>query len=303
MERHDRAVENQVGRAGDDERAYLLRVAQRVLGGRDGAEDVVQEAFGRLVRADPATITDERGWLTVVVRNIAIDRVRSAHSRHESTSEHALDAASSGIDPADRVTLDDQVQRALAVILDTLSPPERTAFVLHDIFGFAFTEVAQIVGRTPAACRQLASRARRSIRADAPSLDAVPIEAARPATSLVAERFIAACEGGDLAELMAVLDPDVSGFASVLEREPFVETAGRDTVSTRLLQLFGPSTARHMVPIRIEQRDGVVVLESGRVRAVVVLDVVGERIHHIHSYVKLGPPVAVTSHPGTRDLR
>ena len=279
MERH----EGPIHETWEAERPYLLRVAQRVLGGRDGAEDVVQEALGRLVRADLDTITDGRGWLTVVVRNIAIDRVRSAHSRHESTGEPALDTATSGVDPADRVTLDDQVQRALAVVLDRLSPAERTAFVLHDIFGFAFAEVAQIVGRTPAACRQLASRARRSIRSDSPPLESAPTTA----PSLVTERFIAACEGGDLAELMAVLDPDVSGFASVLEREPFVETVGRDIVSKRLLQLFGPSSGRHMVPIRIEDRDGAIVVERGRVRAVVVLELVDDRIHHIDSYVKL----------------
>jgi RNA polymerase sigma-70 factor (ECF subfamily) len=286
VERHDNSKDT-----GDDmweaERPYLLRVAQRVLGGRDGAEDVVQEALGRLVRADVDAITDVRGWLTVVVRNVAIDRVRSAHSRHESTGDDALGTASSGVDPADRVTLDDQVQRALAVVLDRLSPPERTAFVLHDIFGFSFAEVAQIVGRAPAACRQLASRARRSIRTDSPPLESSPAAAQSSSASIVTERFIAACEGGDLNELMAVLDPDVSGLAAVLERGPFVETVGRDTVSTRLLQLFGPSSERRMVPIRIEDREGVIVIDRGRVRSVIILELVDNRIHHIDSYVKL----------------
>jgi len=265
------------------DRTYLLRVAERVLGGRDGAEDVVQEALGRLVRADSDAIADVRGWLTVVVRNIAIDRVRSAHFRHESTGDSALETAPGGVDPADRVTLDDQVQRALAVVLDRLSPSERTAFVLHDIFGFAFTEVAQIVGRTPAACRQLASRARRSIRSDSPPVATASITA----PSLVTERFIAACEGGNLADLMAVLDPDVAGLASILERGPFVETIGRDAVSTRLLQLFGPSSDRHMVAVRIEDREGVIVVDRGRVRSVILLDLVDDRIHHIESYIKL----------------
>jgi len=290
MERHDNSKDTG-GDTGDDtweaERPYLLRVAQRVLDGRDGAEDVVQEALGRLVRADVDAITDVRGWLTVVVRNIAIDRVRSAHSRHESAGDDALGTASSGIDPADRVTLDDQVQRALAVVLDRLSPPERTAFVLHDIFGFSFAEVAQIVGRAPAACRQLASRARRSIRADSPALESSSAVVPSASASIVTERFIAACEGGDISELMSVLDPDVSGLASVLERGPFVEAIGRDMVSTRLLQLFGPSSERRMVPVRIEDREGVVVVDRGRVRSVIVLELVANRIHHIDSYVKL----------------
>ena len=291
MERHDQPIEN-VSPNNDEEtweaeRPYLLRVAQRVLGGRDGAEDVVQEALGRLVRADLETITDVRGWLTVVVRNISIDRVRSAHSRHESTGDDALITAAGGADPADRVTLDDQVQRALAVVLDRLSPPERTAFVLHDIFGFSFAEVAQIVGRTPAACRQLASRARRSIRTESLPLEAVSVVVPSASTSIVTERFIAACEGGDLSELMAVLDPDVAGLATVLERGPFVEAVGREMVSTRLLQLFGPSSERRMLPIRIEDREGVLVIDRGRVRSVIVLELVDDRIHHIESYVKL----------------
>lgn len=287
MERDDKSIDelNEVWAA---ERPYLLRVAQRVLEGRDGAEDVVQEALGRLVRAD--AISDVRGWLTVVVRNIAIDRVRSAHSRHETGGDQALGLAAGGVDPVDRVTLDDQVQRALAIVLDRLSPPERTAFVLHDIFGFSFIEVGQIVGRTPAACRQLASRARRSIRSDSPALTpASPASPTSPSqsTSVVTERFIAACEGGDLAALMAVLDPDVAGLAAVLEGGRFAETVGRDTVSRRLLQLFGPSSERRMVPIRVEDREAVIVIDRGRVRAVVVLDLVDDRIHHIDSYVKL----------------
>ena len=194
MERDDNSIDA-LNDAWEAERPYLLRVAQRVLDGRDGAEDVVQEALSRLVRADADAIDDVRGWLTVVVRNIAIDRVRSAHSRHETGGDQALGLAAGGVDPVDRVTLDDQVQRALAVVLDRLSPPERTAFVLHDIFGFSFNEVAQIVGRTSAACRQLASRARRTIRSDSPAI--APASPAPPnqSTSVVTERFIAACEG------------------------------------------------------------------------------------------------------------
>ena len=287
MERHGEPIERVDDETWEAERPYLLRVAQRVLGGRDGAEDVVQEALGRLVRADLDVITDVRGWLTVVVRNIAIDRVRSAHARHESAGDDALGTAASGVDPADRVTLDDQVQRALAVVLDRLSPPERTAFVLHDIFGFSFVEVAQIVGRTAAACRQLASRARRTIRSDSPPLESSAAATPSLSASIVTERFIAACEGGDLNELMSVLDPDVAGLAAVLDGGQFSETIGRDAVSHRLLQLFGPTSERRMVPIRIEDRDGVIVIDRGRVRSVIVLDLVDDRIHHIDSYIKL----------------
>ena len=153
-----------------DDRDRMLQLARRMLGDSTEAEDVVQEAFGRLARVDLDELNDVQGWLAVVVRRLCLDRIRSARFRHESTTLSSLpDGVISlppelAADPADRVTLDDQVQLALAVVLDRLSPAERTAFVLHDIFGFPYAAVGETVGRSTAACRQLASRARRAIR-------------------------------------------------------------------------------------------------------------------------------------------
>src|SRR5262245_60157670 len=158
-----------------------------MLGDRVEAEDVVQEAFARLHRVEDGDIDDVRAWMTVVVRRLCIDRIRSARQRRElpvdANDELTLDTAEraplfregGSDDPADRVTLDDEVQLALAVVLDRLTPAERTSYVLHEVFGYPFDAVAEIVGRTPSACRQLASRARRAIRSgdDAPTSPAI----------------------------------------------------------------------------------------------------------------------------------
>ena len=147
------------------DRGRMVGLARRTLGDAAEAEDVVQEAFGRLARVDLDELEDVSGWLAVVVRRLCLDRIRSAHFRHESVTLGVLpDGVISlppelAADPADRITLDDQVQLALAVVLDRLSPAERTAFVLHDIFGFPYAAVGEVVGRSTAACRQLASRA------------------------------------------------------------------------------------------------------------------------------------------------
>jgi RNA polymerase sigma-70 factor (ECF subfamily) len=185
-------------------------------------------------------------------------------------------------DPADRVTLDDQVQLALAVVLDRLTPAERTAFVLHDVFGFSFETVAEIVGRTPAACRQLASRARRSVRADdGPRPDHPDVVRHR----IVAERFIAACAGGDIGELMSLLDPDVAGEATLVGRGPLVTVVGRPEVAQRLLGLFGPATDTLLVPFPLEQGPGVIAFVHGRLAALVRLDLEAGVVDHISSFV------------------
>jgi RNA polymerase sigma-70 factor, ECF subfamily len=136
------------------ERSYLISMAARMLHTGAGAEDVVQEAFGRLARVDVAQIHDVRGWLMVVVRRLCLDEINSAHARRDSTPGWLAEddtpvGGQQPIDPADRVTLDDQVQLALALVLDCLTPAERTAFVLHDVFGFPFDTVGHLVGRTP----------------------------------------------------------------------------------------------------------------------------------------------------------
>ena len=275
-----------------ENRDFLLGMAARMLGDRAEAEDVIQDAFGRLMRIDLEEIDEPRGWLTVVVRRLCLDRIRSAHTRHESAAGASIPEGDSPVqarratDPADRVTLDDQVQLALAVVLDRLSPAERTAFVLHDVFGFPFDAVAEIVGRTPTACRQLASRARRSIRTEA---DPVRPKAQNAEQRALAERFIAACAGGDITELMAVLDADIEGDARLLHHGPLVHVAGRPAVAQRLLGMFGPGTDTTLVPVGIEGSAGVVAYMHGRVAAVIRLDASNGLIHHIQSFVS--PPL------------
>jgi RNA polymerase sigma-70 factor (ECF subfamily) len=271
-----------------DDHGYLLERAARMLGDRAEAEDIVQEAFGRLARVDLDEIVDVRGWLAVVVRRLCLDRIGAAHSRRESAvggmladGSVPLRAGSDG-DPADRITLDEQVQRALAFVLDRLTPAERTAFVLHDVFGFDFNEIAQIVGRTPVACRQLASRARRSIRTGDASVEP-DVEVARH--RLLAERFIAACAGGDISALMEVLDPDVVGEATLFGHGPLVRLEGRPAVMQRLLGMFGPGTDSLLVPLPVERAPGVIVFAHGRLAAVVRLDETDNVIRHLKSFV------------------
>jgi RNA polymerase sigma-70 factor (ECF subfamily) len=152
-------------------RRRVLDVAYRMLGSVHDAEDVVQEAYSRLLAIDVEALDDVRGWLVTVTSRLCIDRLR-AHERVKRAyvgpwlPEPIVDAASADVDLADRITLDDTVRMALMVVLEQLSPAERAAFVLHDIFSVDFDTVAELVGRSPQACRQLASRARRRIEAD-----------------------------------------------------------------------------------------------------------------------------------------
>ena len=188
------------------DRAFLTGQAQRIVSSRAEAEDVVQDAFGRLARSHVDAIDDLRGWLTVVVRRLSLDRVRSAYVRREVAGEPGDAATPPGgdADPADRVTLDDQVTRALGVVLERLTPAERTAFVLHDVFDMPFGEVAEVVGRTPEAVRQLATRARRHVKRERPHL-----EVSRDEHDCAVRAFAQAVAEGDLEGLVAVLDPDV----------------------------------------------------------------------------------------------
>jgi RNA polymerase sigma-70 factor (ECF subfamily) len=284
MDRDTRAPEIDV--LWREHQAPLRSIAARILHDGREAEDVVQEAFARLARRDVAGIDDVRGWLTVVVRRLCLDRLRSAYTRHESPTTGVLADAlptGAGVDPADRVTLDDQVQLALAMVLDRLTPAERTAFVLHDVFGFPFDAIAEIVGRSAGACRQLARRARASIRSAGPPAS---VDVRDAAHRELTERFIAACSGGDLGELMTLLDPDVSGEA-VLHGYGVVghPVKGRDVVARRLLEFFGPTSGTTLVPVPIVGRPGFVALDRSGVGVVVRLDERDGLVHLIHSYI------------------
>ncbi len=259
----------------------LVARATRILADRASAEDVVQEAFRRLSGVPIDEINDVGGWLAVVVRRLCLNRLHAASVRHEAIG--AETTVVSDADPADRVTLDDEVQAALALVLETLTPAERTAFVLHDVFGFPFDAIAAIVGRSPTAVRQLASRARRSIRQDAEPDGAVVTEPTRHAA--VVERFIAACSGGNIAELVSVLDPDVDGHAELIGFGTIADSANRPDIAQRLIGLFGPGTDSVLVPVTLEGDTAVVVYAWGRLAALVRLEHEHDTIHHIRAFV------------------
>lgn len=190
-------------------RSHLLRVAYATTGSLAEAEDVVQEAWLRLERLDdPGEIRDLRAWLTTTASRLALDALGSARARRERyvgpwLPEPLVEDLSAD-DPADRVTLDESVSMALLVVLERLSAAERSAFLLHDVFGLSFEEVAEVVGRTPAAVRQLASRARRHVEDGRPRFPPTREEQTQLVTA-----FAIACAEGDLEALMAILDPDV----------------------------------------------------------------------------------------------
>ncbi|GAA1527356.1 RNA polymerase sigma-70 factor [Actinomadura kijaniata] len=203
-----RDAEELLARAFEDNRPRLLRVAYTMTGSLVEAEDCVQEAWLRLRGLDdPGSVRDLAAWLTTTVSRLALDVLGSARARREEyvgtwLPEPLVETRTH--DPADRVTLDESVSMALLVVLERLSPAERTAFVLHDVFSVPFSEIAEVVGRSPAAVRQLASRARRQVESGRPRTPATEAEQ----RELVAA-FMAACQEGDLPGLIALLDRDV----------------------------------------------------------------------------------------------
>src|SRR3989449_5077807 len=205
-----------VTQAWSDHHGFLLDVAYRLLGSYTEAEDLVQEAFTKLLRTDIDPIEDVRAWLVVVVSRLCLDQLRSARARREAYVgpwfPEPLIHSDEMSDPADIVTMDESVRMALLIVLERMSPAERVVFVLHDVFDFPFEKVAPMVKKSPAACRQLASRARRRVNEEAasPRFAIDPQEQRRGV-----DAFIAACAGGNLEALPPLLDPSVVGGGDV----------------------------------------------------------------------------------------
>lgn len=279
------SITNRIAAAWRADRTYLVAIASRILTDPIEAEDVVQDAFARLAVQRVEEIQDLRAGLIVVVRRLALDRLGSAHRRRSTPSDpHTMGSAgpeAQAPDPADRVTLDDEVRRALAVVLEQLSPAERATFLLHDVFGIPFERIAEFVGRTPSACRQVASRARRSIRDSEPS---APRRAPDPDLQAVLERFIAACAGGDLEALARTLHPDVSGWATVDGRRVGF-AAGIDTVAERLLFFLGPRSGWLLSPLPLDDGMAVVATRKGEPVAIARLDISDGLIQALHTVV------------------
>jgi RNA polymerase sigma-70 factor (ECF subfamily) len=192
----------------EENRAHLRAVAYRMLGSPGEADDAVQEAWLRLSRSDTSGVENLGGWLTTVVARVSLDMLRSRKSRREETLDAHVHGPvaipADGTDPEQEALLADSVGLALLVVLDTLTPAERLAFVLHDMFAVPFDEIAAIVARSPAAARQLASRARRRVQGAATVPDADLTRQRR-----VVDAFLAASRDGDFDALLALLDPDV----------------------------------------------------------------------------------------------
>jgi RNA polymerase sigma factor (sigma-70 family) len=192
----------------EEHRAHLRAVAYRMLGSLSEADDAVQEAWLRLSRTDTSQVENLGGWLTTVVARVSLNMLRSRKVRREEPLDvHLPDPIvdrADGIDPEHEALLADSVGLALLVVLETLSPPERLAFVLHDIFGMPFDQIAPIVDRSPEAARQLASRARRRVQGE----KTVP-DADLGTQREVVDAFLAAARDGDFQALLEVLDPDV----------------------------------------------------------------------------------------------
>ncbi len=216
----------------EEQRTRLRAVAYRMLGSLTEADDAVQEAWLRLNRSDAAAIENLGGWLTTVVARISLNMLRSRDTRREESLETRLPEPivdrADGTDPEHEALLADAVGLALFVVLETLNPAERLAFVLHDMFGVPFDEIAPIVDRSPEATRQLASRARRRVRAENHVPD-VDLDAQRE----VVDAFLAASREGDFARLLALLDPDVVLRADYGRAPGLEEIRGADAVLAR----------------------------------------------------------------------
>ena len=252
----------------EQERPRLRAVAYRMLGSTAEAEDAVQEAWLRLDRTDASGIENLGGWLTTVVGRVSLNLLRSRGVRREDPlgdeMPEPLVGPAEGLEPEQEALVADSVGLALMVVLETLGPAERLAFVLHDVFGVPFEEIAPMVDRSPAAARQLASRARRRVRSAAPEPDA-GLSAQRE----VVEAFFAAGRQGDFDGLIAVLDPDVVLRVDVGER-----IQGAEAVAGQA-RMYGGREARHAT---VNGAAGAVIFVEGRAIAVMGFTVVAGRL-------------------------
>jgi RNA polymerase sigma factor (sigma-70 family) len=263
----------------EDNRPRLRAVAYRMLGSVSEADDALQEAWLRLGRTDTGRIDNLPGWLTTVVARVSLDMLRSRKSRREQPLDvhvpEPIVGREDGSDPEQEALLADSVGLALLVVLERLAPPERLAFVLHDMFGVPFEEIAPIVDRSPAAARQLASRARRRVRGAAPVPDA---DLSRQRE--VVDAFLAAARGGDFEALLQVLDPDVVIRVDAGTTSRTREVRGARAVAEQAL-LFRTAGAPFARPALVNGTAGFVVIPRDRPVAVVGFTVTSGRIVEI----------------------
>jgi RNA polymerase sigma-70 factor, ECF subfamily len=264
----------------EEHRTHLRAVAYRMLGSLSEVDDAVQEAWLRLSRADATGIDNLGGWLTTVVARVCLDMLRSRQSRREEPftpdAPEPVATGTRGSSPEQEALLADSVGVALLVVLDRLTPAERLAFVLHDMFAVPFEEIAPIVGRSAEATRQLASRARRRVRGGA----AVP-DPDRARQREVVEAFLAALRGGDFEGLLAVLDPDlvVRTDLTVPSGAPPAEVRGA-AVWAKQAVAFG-HLARLVRPALVNGAIGVVMAPRGRLSRALTFTIANGKITEI----------------------
>ena len=257
----------------EEHRDRLTVAAHRLLGSRAEAEDAVQEAWLRVSRAGTADVENLGGWLTTVVARVALNQLRARVNRREDPLDDAPPARLHALaDPAEEAVRADSVGLALLVVLDTLAPAERLAFVLHDLFDVPFDEIAPIVDRSPAAARQLASRARRRVQGAAPDA-AGPADAGRRRE--VVQAFLAAAREGDFAGLLAVLDPNVvlRADAAVSALGGLQRLSGGQAVARAFL-----GKARAARAALLDGAAGAVFISAGRLQGALEFIVSGGRI-------------------------
>ena len=274
------------------ERRQLINLAYRLLGSLAEAEDAVQEAYARwyaLPGPRQDAINSPGAWLTTVASRICLDQLGSARARRErytgawlpeplpDPAQWPAGRTGGAADPADQVTADESVTMAFLVVLDTMTPAERVALILHDVFGYPFPEVAQITGRTPAACRQLASHARRRVRA----AQAPAAPAARQA-DLVRD-FKRAWEAKDIGALIGLLDPDATVIADGGGLVPAAlhPIEGHEQIARYLISLADRAFSLTVVECTVNGQPGLVGQQDGVTVTVFAFDVAGDRIRHI----------------------
>ena len=277
----------------EEQRPHLRAVAYRMLGSLTEAEDAVQDTWERLSRSDTGEVENLRSWLTTVLARVCLNMLRSRRVRHEASyGVHVPDpivSQSEELQPEEQALLADSVGLALLVVLDTLAPAERLAFVLHDTFGLPFEEIAPMVGRTPVAARQLASRARRRVqgaRRTAPDPD-------HSRQRKAVDAFFRAARDGDFDALLAVLDPDVVLAVDAGARRPAasVEIRGAEAVARQALTGLQQFLVGDLVDVRpalVNGAAGVVVTARGRPMTIMGFTVAEGRIVGIDAIAEPG---------------
>lgn len=276
------AEQNWLAAKFEEKRGHLRAVAYRMLGSATEADDAVQEAWLRLSRTDADGIENLGGWLTTVVSHVCLDMLRSRKTRsEESISADASEAPPKEVpaktsDPESEAILADSVGLALLVVLDRLAPAERLAFVLHDMFAVPFEEIAEIVGRSPEATRQLASRARRRVQG-APAT----VDASRTEQRKLADAFLAALRAGDLDGLLAVLAPDMVFRADAASAAGGVAREIHGAEAWAQQALLYSRGLRHVQVAMVDGAVGVILAPRGRLMRVLKLKIADGRINEV----------------------